>query len=38
VKQHALYREVQQGGKRSSMEELRKKAEEHYEKGIPREA
>jgi len=31
-------REVQQGWKRSSVEELRKRAEEHCEKGIPEEA
>jgi len=30
--------EVQQGRKRSSIEELRKKAEEHCGKSIPREA
>jgi len=30
--------EVQQGWKRSLMEELRKKAKMHYEKGVPREA
>jgi len=30
--------EAQQGWKRSSIEELRKKAEEHCGKGVPREA
>jgi len=30
--------EVQQEWRRSSIEELRKKAEEHCEKGVPREA
>ena len=29
--------EVQQGWKRGSIEELRKKVEEHYGKGVPRE-
>jgi len=35
---HPVQGEAQQGGKRSSIEELRKKAEEHCGKGILREA
>jgi len=34
---HPVKREAQQGWRRSSMEELRKKAEEHCGKGVPRE-
>jgi len=35
---HLVQGEAQQGGKRSLMEELRKKAKEHCGKGVPREA
>ena len=35
---HPIQREAQQGRKRSLMEELRKKVEEHCGKGVPREA
>ena len=34
---YPVQREAQQGWKRSSMKELRKKAEEHCGKGIPKE-
>jgi len=35
---HPVKGEAQQGWRRSSIEELRKKAEKHCEKGVPREA
>jgi len=35
---HSVKGEAQQEWRRSSIEELRKKTEEHCEKGVPREA